>query len=292
MIRSMTGYGRGESSGKFGTIKVDIKTLNHRFFDMSSRLPEGLAIFEDKIREYVQRKVKRGRVNLSISYHDGVVRTEKLVLDKRLAVSLLKEIRKFKNDQKLKGEIELNQIITFPGVLTYSGSTANMGRLWKNLKEALDEALEHLDESRAREGRSLSEDMLSRIHKIEKNIIAIEKRAHTSTRHYKKALYKKVKELSGGVEIDKGRLEQEVALYARGCDVTEEITRFKSHVISFDKFLNSGGEKGKTLDFVAQELMREVNTIGAKSSDFQISSRVIKIKSEIEKVREQVKNIE
>ena len=292
MIRSMTGYGRGESSGKFGTIKVDIKTLNHRFFDISSRLPEGLAIFEDKTREYVQRRIKRGRVNLSVNYHDGVVRTEKLVLDKKLAASLLREIRKFKKEQKLKGEIDLNQIITFPGVLTYSGSTANMGKLWRNLKEALDEALENLDESRAREGRNLSEDMLSRIHKIEKNIRAIEKRAHTSIRHYKKALYERIKELSGGIEIDKGRLEQEVALYARSCDVTEEIIRFKSHVISFDKFLSSGGEKGKTLDFVAQELMREVNTIGAKSSDFQISSRVIKIKSEIEKIREQVKNIE
>jgi uncharacterized protein (TIGR00255 family) len=292
MIRSMTGYGRGESSGKFGTIKVDIKTLNHRFFDMSARLPEGLAIFEDKIREYVQKKVKRGRANLSVSYRDGVVRTEKLVLDKKLAASLLNEIKKFKKEQKLKGEIDLNQIITFPGVLIYSGSTANMGRLWRNLKKALDEALKNLDESRAREGRTLAEDMLSRIHKIEKNISAIEKRAHTSIRHYKKALYERIKELSGGIEIDKGRLEQEVALYARSCDVTEEIIRFKSHVIGFDKFLSSGGEKGKTLDFVAQELMREVNTIGAKSSDFQISSRVIKIKSEVEKIREQVKNIE
>ena len=292
MTRSMTGYGRGESSGKFGVIKVDVKTLNYRFFDMSLRLPEGLAMFEDKIREYIQKKIKRGRVNLLISCHDGAAKTKKLVIDKKLTAFLLKEMRKFKKEQKLKSEINLNQIMMFPGVFTYGSSTANMGRLWKNLKEALDEALENLDQSRAREGRHLSEDMQSRVSKIEKSINAVEKRARTSIRHYKKTLHERIKELSGGIEIDRGRLEQEVALYARSCDITEEIIRFKSHVMSFDKFLSSGGEKGKTLDFVAQELMREVNTIGAKSSDFQISSRVIKIKSEIEKIREQVKNIE
>lgn len=292
MIKSMTGYGRGESSGKFGALKIEIKSVNYKFFDMSSRLPNGLAIFEDRIREYVQKRVKRGRVNLSISYEDGAKRAKKFALDKELAASLLKEIKKFKKAKGLKGEIDLNQIIAFPGVLTYSDTVAEVRNLWRNLKEALDEALESLDRSRTREGCNLSKDLLFRIRRIKRHIETIKKRSTISIKHYKKEFAKRIKELSGGIEMDKGRLEQEVAIYAKNCDITEEITRIKSHLKNFEESLGSGGEKGKTLDFMAQELMREANTIGAKSNDFQISNHVIKIKSQIEKIREQVKNIE
>ncbi len=292
MIKSMTGYGRGETGGKFGVIKTEIKTLNNKFFDMSSKLPNGLAAFEDRIREYVQRRVKRGRVYLSISYDGGAKKTKKIVLDKNLASFLLKEIRKFQKAEKLKGEVDLNNIVSFPGVLTYSDFMANPYKLWRNVKKAMDEALENLDKSRAKEGQSLSSDLLLRVKRVEKHIGFIKKRSKISIRHYKNELSKRVKELSGGIEIDKRRLAQEVAIYAKNCDITEEITRIKSHAENFEKSLRSGGEKGKILDFMAQELMREVNTIGAKSSDFQISNHVIKVKSEIEKIREQLKNIE
>jgi uncharacterized protein (TIGR00255 family) len=288
----MTGYGRGESSGKFGSFKIEIKTVNNKFFDMSSKLPNGLFIFEDRIREYVQKKIKRGRIHLSISYEDGAKRTKKFSVDRTLASHLLKEIRRFKKTEKLGGEVNINQVIAFPGVLTYSDSTAEAGRLWKNLREALDKALENLDRSRSREGTNLSKDLLYRIRKMNKHVIAIKKRSSISIKHYKNKFAERIKELSGGIEMDKGRLEQEVAIYAKNCDITEELTRVKSHLENFESSTGIGGEKGKTLDFMAQELMREANTIGAKSSDFQISNHVIKIKSEIEKIREQVKNIE
>ena len=292
MIKSMTGYGRGESSGKFGVFKTEIKSVNYKFFDMNSRLPNGLAIFEDRIREYIQKRVKRGRVNLSIIYEDGARKIKKLTIDKDLASSLLKEIKKFKKAKKLKGEIDINQIVAFPGVLAYNDSPVDMRKLWAHLKQALDETLDSLDESRAREGKNLSKDLLYRTRKIKKYTDAVKKRSVTSIKHYKKEFAKRIKELSGGIKMDKGRLEQEVAIYAKNCDITEELTRVKSHLGTFDQSLRSGGEKGKTLDFMAQELMREANTIGAKSSDFQISNHVIKMKSEIEKIREQVKNIE
>ncbi len=292
MIKSMTGYGRGESSGKFGIIKVEIKTLNNKFFDMGSKLPNGLAVFEDRIREHIQKRVKRGRVNLAISYDYGAKKIRKIALDRKLASFLLKEIRGFQKAEKLKGEIDLNNIVAFPGVLTYSDFMADIHKLWRNVKQALNEALTNLNKSRAREGRSLSKDLFFRIRRVEKHIGAIKKRSNISIKHYKKELSKRVKELSGGIEIDKGRLAQEVAIYAKNCDITEEITRIKSHAECFEKSLRSGGEKGKILDFMAQELMREANNMGAKSSDFQISNHVIKIKSEIEKIREQVKNIE
>lgn len=292
MIKSMTGYGRGESGGKFGIIKVEIKSLNNKFFDINSKLPNGLAVFEERIREYIQKKIKRGRVNLSIGYDGNAKRTKRIALDRRLASFLLKEIRKFQKAERLKGEINLNNIIAFPGVLTYSDVTADAYKLWRYVKRALDEALGNLDKSRAREGRSLSKDLLFRIKRVARHIGAIKKRSSISIRHYKKELSRRVKELSGGIEIDKGRLAQEVAIYAKNCDITEEITRIKSHAKNFETSLRAGGEKGKILDFMAQELMREVNTIGAKSGDFQISNHVIKIKSEIEKIREQAKNIE
>lgn len=292
MIKSMTGYGRGELSGNFGVFKVELKSVNNKFFDMSSKLPNGLFIFEDRIREYTQKRVKRGRVHMSISYENGAKRTKKFILDKELAQALLREIKKFKKSQGLKGDIDLNQIIAFPGVLAYSDSMAETTKLWKYLQGALNKALDSLDESRAKEGHNLSKDLRLRINKIRRHIDAINKRSEVSIRHYKDALAKRIKELSGGIEMDRGRLEQEVALYAKNCDITEELTRVRSHLKNFEGSLNSVGEKGKTLDFMAQELMREANTIGAKSSDFQISNHVIKIKSEIEKIREQVKNIE
>ena len=292
MIKSMTGYGSGESSGKFGVFKVDIKSVNNKFFDMSSKLPNGLFVFEDRIREYVQKRVKRGRIHLSISYEDATKRKKKIALDKELASSLLKEIRKLKRAERLKGEIDINHAIAFPGVITYSDSITDIHKLWNNLKKALDKALEALNKSRGREGCNLSKDLSLRIRKINRHTDAINKRSDISIRHYKNEFAKRIKELSGGITMDKGRLEQEVAIYAKNCDITEELTRIKSHLENLEKSLNIVGEKGKTLDFIAQELMREANTMGAKSSDFQISNHVIKVKSEIEKIREQVKNIE
>jgi uncharacterized protein (TIGR00255 family) len=292
MIRSMTGYGRGESRGRFGSFKIEIKSVNNKFFDMSSKLPNGLFIFEDRVREYVQKRIKRGRVHVSMNFEDGTRKAKKIVMDTGLASSLLKEIKRFKKANGLKGDVDLNRIITFPGVLSYSDSPLKMHALWKDLKDALDAAIESLDRSRAREGRNLGKDLVYRTKKIKKHIDFIKRRSKVSIRHYKNAFARRIKELSGGVAVDKTRLAQEVAIYAKNCDTTEELTRVRSHLKNFEKSVSAGGEKGKTLDFIAQELMREANTIGAKSSDFQISNHVIKIKSEIEKIREQVKNIE
>lgn len=293
MIRSMTGYGRGEANGRLGMIKVEIKSLNNKFFDILPKLPPGLSMFEDKVREYVQKKVKRGRISLFVSYDEAYEKPQKkAAIDKKLAASLLREIRAFAKEQRLKSDVDVNYLTALPGVITYDTLKIDSGEVWSGLRKALDAALKNLDESRRNEGINLSKDLLSRVKKIEKSINAIEKRSSRGVEHYKGELSHKIKELSGGIEIDKERLVQEVAAYAKNCDVTEEITRIKSHAVSFEKSLTSGGEKGKTLDFVAQELIREINTVGAKSSDFQISSHVINIKGEIEKIREQLKNIE
>lgn len=293
MIRSMTGYGRGEARGRLGMIRVEVKSLNNKFFDIVPRIPAGLSMFEDRLREYIQKKVKRGRINVSISYDDAYEKPQKRAsIDKKLAISLLREIKLFAKEQKLRGDVDINYLAALPGVITYEAQKIDSREVWPGLKKALDAALANLDESRRSEGLHLSNDLLFRVKKIEKAIGIIEKQSSKSAEHYKKELSLKIKELSGGIELDRERLAQEAATYVKNCDITEEITRIKSHAISFEKSLASGGEKGKTLDFVAQELIREINTIGAKSSDFQISSHVIDIKGEIEKIREQLKNIE
>jgi uncharacterized protein (TIGR00255 family) len=288
----MTGYGRAETRGRFGIIKVELKSLNNKFFDIVTRLPQSLATFEDKIREYLQKNIKRGRVNASINYDNVFEKTKKPVLDKKLASALLKEIKEFKKEHSLEGIIDVNHVISLPGVITFENYQLDSEDLWSKLKETLDAALKKLDDSRIREGKHLFNDLLLRIKKIKKDIESIEKRSYKSVEHYKDDLSAKIKELSGGIEIDKEKLAQEVALYAKNCDITEEVTRIKGHVLGFEKSLKAGGEKGKTLDFVAQELIREINTIGAKSSDFAVSNHVINIKGEIEKIREQLKNIE
>ncbi len=292
MIKSMTGYGRGESSGPFGIITVELKSLNNKFFDMNTKIPTELSVSEDRIREYIQRHIKRGRITVSVFYAPPRHRHKRIRLDKELASALVREITRFKKGARLKGDVDINHIVTFPGVLQFSDIDMELPKLWRHTKKALDVALVALEKSRGREGRHLAHDLSKRVGRIKRHTLSIERRAATNVHQYKKNFSRRVKELSGGLSIDKGRLEQEVAVYAKNCDITEELIRIKSHAKSFEKALHAKGEKGKRLDFMAQEFMREANTIGAKSSDFQIANHVIKIKSEIEKIREQLKNIE
>ena len=157
MIRSMTGYGRGEAGGKFGAIKVEIKSLNNKFFDIIPRIPAGLSMFEDRLREYIQKKVKRGRINLTVSYDETFERPQKKVhLDKKIATDLLKEIKSFKKEQNLKGDVDINHILSLPGVINYESPRIDAGEVWSSLKKALDAALKDLDMSRVNEGKHLS----------------------------------------------------------------------------------------------------------------------------------------
>jgi len=292
MIRSMTGYGCGETAGKHGFFKVEVKSVNNKFFDMNSRLPNGLFVFEDRIREHVQRRIKRGRIHVSVLHEDGAKRTKKVIVNADLVSSLLKEARRLKKKERLGGELDVNQVMALPGVLTFSETGIAANSMWSHIKKALNGALDSLDDSRRKEGRYLAKDLRARLARIRRHTDLIRRRSEVNVKRYKKDFASRIKELSGGIDMDKGRLEQEVAIYAKNCDVTEELTRLRSHVKNFGNLLGSGGEKGKMFDFIGQELMREANTIGSKSGDFHISNHVIKIKGEIEKIREQGKNIE
>ena len=292
MIRSMTGFGRNEIKFHNGRITVEMKTVNHKFFDASIKLPPNMAVFEDSIKEELQKRINRGKVNLSIAYDGVLARAAKVVVDHKAARNYYEELCRLKKELGLKEEIRVADIMSQPGVVSYEASGAEAMKIWPKIKSALSGALTKLISDREKEGKALQADLLSRSRKIDQLLTIIKSRAHLNIDEYRKRFADRVKDLSGGNEINMGRLEMEVAIFAKNCDISEEITRLKNHLSHFNKTISTNGEVGKKIDFIAQELHRETNTIGSKASDFKVSKAVIDIKSEIEKIREQAKNLE
>jgi uncharacterized protein (TIGR00255 family) len=288
----MTGFGRAQVPFKGGTITIEIKTVNHKFFDATLKLPNGLAAFEDRIKEILQKRVLRGKVNLVLIYDGKPLKRERIRIDQDAAKAYYNELLKMKKLLALKDDIAAKDIIALPGVLNYEGGAESLAAVWPKIKEALDKTLDKLVADREKEGRALGRDLVGRARKIESMLSLIRARAHLNVEEYRRKFADRVKALAGGREMDMGRLEMEVAIFAKNSDITEEITRLRNHLAHFGKTITGNGEVGKKLDFIAQELHREVNTIGSKASDFKVSKNVIEIKSEIEKIREQAKNLE
>ncbi len=292
MVLSMTGFGRGEARFKSGKVTVEIKTVNHKFFDATLRLPNGITAFEDRIKEILQKQLKRGKVNLSLTHDGALLKGERISINRRAAKNYYNELERLKRYLGLREEINIKDLITMPGVLNFDSAESGLAALWPKIKKALDLAIEKLVSDREKEGRALSLDLAQRTEKIGKMLATIKSRAHLNIDEYRKRFADRIKDLTGGRNIDMGRLEMEVAIFAKNSDISEEITRLQNHLSNFNKTISAGGEVGKKMDFIAQELHREINTIGSKASDFKISKNVIEIKGEIEKIREQAKNLE
>ena len=293
MLRSMTGFGRGETVTPNGKIQIEIRTLNHRFFEVSSRLPENFLIFEDRLRGEVAKKIKRGKANLSLIYDNPRKSGPELVINKDLAHDYKKLLLDLKHSLRLKDEINFSQIISFPGVISVEEQSKEEAKLWPHIKSTLDKALASLVKMREEEGRRLVADILKRKTLISKSLSVIEHRSKLAVREYRVHLLKKIKELSSGkINLDKGRIELEVALFAKNSDISEEVTRINAHLKSFGETLDQRDEMGRKLDFIAQELHREINTVGQKTNDYKIAQSAIAVKGEIEKIREQIQNIE
>lgn len=292
MIRSMTGFGKAAVKSKHSVVTVELRTINHKFFELSAKLPNGLAQFEDKLKSAIQRMVKRGKVYLSVDINSQKNGISGVTINKNTALRYKKELERLQRALNLSGNVELDQILALPGVVTAETAKADSRKDFPFVKKALSKALGDLLSDREKEGAALFKDLNKRAVNITTAIKHVEERATISIIKYKDHLTKRIKELAGTKNVDKGRLEQEVALFAKNSDISEELVRLKSHLASFSETLVSRAESGKKLDFIAQELHREVNTIASKSSDFKISRYAIHIKSDIEKIREQVKNIE
>lgn len=301
----MTGFGFGEIVMPKAKIKVELKTYNSRFFEISCRFPDNLSVYEDKIRGEISSRIKRGKVNLFISYEKARRPNPRLVVNSALADEYKKSLLDLKDFLKLKDELTFSHIMTLPNVITFEEEAKEEVEIWPKIKVILIKALDSLVKMRKEEGRLLSADIIGRKDIISKNIIMIEKRSGSVLKKYRSGLLKKINDLSGGkarfsrkpfssngVNLDKDRIEMEVALFAKNSDITEEITRIKAHLGSFEKTLLKDEEVGRKLDFIVQELHREINTIGQKTGDYKIAQLAIAIKGEIEKIREQVQNIE
>lgn len=292
MIRSMTGFGRGSSRFRDGQITAEIRTVNHKFFDATLKLPETISVFEDKIKEALQRRIKRGKVNLNLIYDGIASRYEQVNIDKDVAKNYHDELARLKKYLGLKEDIGVKEIIALPGVLNYDVREKGLLNLWPKIREALDKALDRLISDREKEGKAIFTDVDRRAKRIDGMLSAIKSRSHLNIEEHRKRFAERVKDLSGGRDIDMGRLEMEVAIFAKNSDISEELMRLKNHLVNLKKTISGNGEVGKKLDFIAQELHREINTVGSKVSDFKISKNAIEIKSEIEKIREQAKNVE
>lgn len=293
MIKSMTGFGRGEFRDKLYHFSVEIKTLNHRYNDIIIKIPRHISFLEEKINKTIKDKISRGRIEVYIYFEyleelDVGIRT-----DINLAKSYLKALKKLNEKLDIKDKITLSHILNNEEVIKTEKQELGEDELWPSLSKALNDALDNVISMRIEEGKKLLKDIESGLESIKEKIKEIEKRSPLVVDEYKVKLEERIKELlNGKYSLDEDRLMNEVAIFADKSDINEEIVRLYSHISHFTKILKENNPVGRKLDFLIQEMNREVNTIGAKANDTEISKNVVKIKSELEKIREQIQNVE
>lgn len=291
MIKSMTGFGRGTYQGENFTISVIISTVNHRFMDIQLRLPDELASAEPQVRGLVQSYCQRGRINVTVSLEQ--TQDVRYVLNRSLIRGYLDAVEMMKREFSLGGEMEINTLMSLPNVLQPAGQAmASDEALSAGLDAALKQALQSVVEMRTVEGAGIAREMVQRLAVIEQNLSLIEREARAGLTLARERLQKRVHELAAEVNVDETRLAQEIVLLAQRADVSEEISRLKSHIEQYRSLLESQEPSGRKLEFLLQEMNRESTTIQAKSSSLTIAKAAIEIRTEIEKLREQVQNVE
>jgi uncharacterized protein (TIGR00255 family) len=290
----MTGYGRAEAVLDDQKYIVEIKSLNHRFLEISLRLPASLSALEIEIKKKIGEPLIRGKIDVTIR-RDANASAENahyLALNLSLARNYFDLFTQLKQSLNLQDDIKLGMIAGQKDIFLPVESPQDMTTLWQGLSVVLEEAIAGMMDMRRREGEILSQDLLARLDLMAQLINRIEVKAPQVVSEYQKRLTERIRELSSGLVVDEARLSQEVAIFAEKSDITEEIVRFRSHIGQFLEMLHSDEAIGRKVDFLIQEMNREVYTIGSKSSDADISRQVIEIKSELAKLREQVQNLE
>ena len=292
MIRSMTGFGRGtyEKDGKSFTI--EIKSVNHRYFETNIRMPRVFIAFEDKIRKIISEKVKRGKLDVFVTQGNYEKEDVEAYLNEKLAESYLNCFRTLKDKYDLRDDISVTQIARLPEVLTLKQKEEDVSEIFEYLEQSLAKALEDLLFMREREGEKLLEDVHSKCGVINELVEKIEERAPFVVSEYKEKLTQRINALVKEVEFDENRVAMEVAIFADKAGIDEEVVRLNSHIAQMKETLILDEPIGRKLDFIIQEMNRETNTIASKANDLEILNTVINMKSEIEKIREQIQNIE
>lgn len=292
MIKSMTGFGRGESQEEGKSFVVEIKTVNHRYSDIYVKMPRVLSFLEDKVRDIVSKNVSRGKADVFVSYEDHGEDSKIVVIDEALSGAYIKALGQMRDTFGLQDDVTVSLVARFPDVLRVEKAEEDEGKLWTLLNQAVKNALEALVRMREIEGQELKNNLLERASYIESILRDITVRAPEVVKEYKQKLETRIKELLDQQTIDESRLAMEVALFADRCSIDEELVRLGSHISQMREALEMQQPVGRKLDFLVQEMNREINTIGSKANDLTITRNVVELKSEIEKIREQIQNIE
>lgn len=293
MIKSMTGYGSADANTAVGRFSVEMRAVNHRFSEVLVRLPRSLASLEDQVRKAVQTHVLRGRVEVLIMREDRSARPKTVKPDPALALAYAQALKELASVLGVSDTITLSQIAAFPEAIKVEETLESADEVWPPLKETIEVAARALVQMREAEGKRLADDLLARVGRIEDGTKSIATRSPAAVADYVARLRGRITELLGEVPVDETRLATEVVVFAERTDVSEEVTRLRSHLAQFrHDVLESAGPIGRKLEFVLQEMGRETNTIGSKASDLEIGRTVIAMKGELESLREQVQNIE
>ena len=291
MIKSMTGYGRAKLSKDDREYQIEIKSVNHRYLDISVRIPKQLSYLEETIKKEIAKKVKRGKIDVFVTFENNSLEGKEIKINTELAKAYINELKKIAEKENKLSDIQVTEISKYPDVLNIQSSQDDE-KITEEVLETITIATDNLVQMRETEGNKISEDLLKRLNIINKKVEEIAKLSTGLIEEYVVKLEERINEILKNQEIDKTRLAQEVVIYADKCSIEEEVTRLNSHISQFKNLLNSNEAIGKKLDFIIQEMNRETNTIGSKANNLEITNGVIDIKTEIENIREQVQNIE
>ena len=292
MIKSMTGFGHGEFVNEKYHFTVEIKSVNHRYLDMNIRLPKKLGLFENAVRTLLKEYLERGKVDVFITYEDLTEGSSSLRCNENMAAQYLSYLREMAEKFQIENDVTVSKLARFPDVFVMEEEPLDEEELWSGLEQAVRNAAERFAESRAREGEHLKQDLLEKLAVMDSYVDVIEARSPVLLEEYRQRLSAKLQEVFKDTTLDESRIAAEVVIYADRICVDEETVRLRSHIKGTKDALNAGGSIGRKLDFIAQEMNREANTILSKTTDLELSNIGISLKTDIEKVREQIQNIE
>lgn len=290
-MKSMTGFGRANYENDGRTYNVEIKSVNHRYTDISVKMPRSISYLEEKVKKEITNNISRGKVDVYITFENNSAKGKNIKINKELAKIYIDELKELASENDINSNIPVTEISKFPDVLVIE-NVEEEDIIWNELEVVLKEALENFIVMRTQEGNKIKEDLEKRIGRIEEKVSKISEYSTGLVEEYVVKLETRIKEILKTDVVDHERLNQEIVIYADKCSIEEELTRLNSHIVQFRNFINMENPIGKKIDFLIQEMNRETNTIGSKSGSLEITNMVIEMKTEIEDIREQIQNIE
>ena len=292
MIKSMTGYGGAKGESSAITVSAELKSVNNRYLDISVRLPKSYLFAEEAVRAAVQRHISRGKVDVFIAVDTSHAEEIAVSVNDALAAAYVRAAKETAEKYDLRNDLTALTLLRLPEVISMEKSDADRDAVSGAIVEILEQALEEYDAMRAREGQKLYQDLSEKLTALEKMTASVELRSPETVREYREKLYSRMQEILGATGVEESRILQEAAIYADKVAVDEETVRLRSHIAQFRQLLEEGSPVGRKLDFLVQEMNREINTTGSKCADREIAETVIAMKAELEKIREQLQNIE